>query len=131
MHKSRSYPVRSLTVPCWVAVVCLVSNLFGGEALLQEHCQDCHNDEKEKGKFNLKFLGEGPNEENLDYWLDALDLVSAGEMPPCFAHESSSRGDSVQPAEASLKGDRSFVLASASAANSSTAAAAIGLLTLT
>jgi hypothetical protein len=32
-------------------------------------------------------------------------------VPPCFAHESSSRGDSVQPAAASLKGDRNFVLA--------------------
>ena len=51
-------------------------------AIMKENCAECHNDDKSKGKFNLRLLGKGPNPENLDYWLEALDLVTAEEMPP-------------------------------------------------
>lgn len=78
----RTYPIGSMNVPCWFVLACLASNLFADEGLLKKHCHECHNNEKTKGKFNLSFLGATPDEENLDYWLDALDLVSAGEMPP-------------------------------------------------
>ena len=50
--------------------------------LLKANCAECHNDEKAKGKFNLSHLGEEPTNENLDRWVDVLDLVSAAEMPP-------------------------------------------------
>lgn len=79
----RPNPVRSLTIPCWVMCLTLLSVFSNAdEALMKKHCADCHNDEKAKGKFELKFLGEEPTGENLDRWLDCLDLVTAEEMPP-------------------------------------------------
>lgn len=57
-------------------------SLFANPAILKEHCDKCHNDQKAKGKFKLSSLGEGPSGESLQRWLDALDLVTAGEMPP-------------------------------------------------
>ncbi|MDF1814027.1 MAG: DUF1592 domain-containing protein [Verrucomicrobiales bacterium] len=68
---------------CFILTVVLsITRLFGDETLLQTHCSDCHNDEKSKGKFNVATLGSGPTSENYDRWLDSLDLVTSGEMPP-------------------------------------------------
>lgn len=58
------------------------SAVYADKALLKKHCAECHNDEKDKGDFNLKYLGDGPTLENLDYWIDSLDFVTAEEMPP-------------------------------------------------
>ncbi|MDF1741656.1 MAG: DUF1588 domain-containing protein [Verrucomicrobiales bacterium] len=52
------------------------------QALMKEHCFDCHSADKTKGKFELSFLGDGPDVDNLERWLDCLDLVTAEEMPP-------------------------------------------------
>ncbi len=65
----------------------MILTLLGGvaladQALMKEHCFDCHNDKKSKGKFELSFLGEAPTGDNFDRWLDCLDLVTAEEMPP-------------------------------------------------
>lgn len=49
---------------------------------MKKQCHECHNDEKSKGKFNLKFLGDAPKADSLDHWLEVLDLVTAEEMPP-------------------------------------------------
>ncbi|MEM7143809.1 MAG: DUF1588 domain-containing protein [Verrucomicrobiota bacterium] len=68
-----------------LAILSLVTgtpDLHANEVLLEEKCSECHNDDKEKGDFNLRFLAKGPTHENLDFWLEALDLVSAEEMPP-------------------------------------------------
>ncbi|MDF1862263.1 MAG: DUF1588 domain-containing protein [Verrucomicrobiales bacterium] len=51
-------------------------------ALLEKHCRECHNEEKNKGDFELRFLGDKPTQDNIDYWFSALDLVEAEEMPP-------------------------------------------------
>ena len=42
----------------------------------------CHNDEKARGKFNLKSLGDGPNGENGDLWVTSLHNVEGLDMPP-------------------------------------------------
>lgn len=55
---------------------------FADPALLKTHCSNCHNDEKAKGKFNLRFLEDGPNDKNAELWMTSLDYVKAGEMPP-------------------------------------------------
>ena len=51
-------------------------------AIMKEHCAKCHNEEKTKGKFKLTYLEAAPTGENLDRWLDCLELVKDGEMPP-------------------------------------------------
>lgn len=58
------------------------SDLFAGKEIMKKHCAECHNDEKTKGKFNLRFLVDGPTQDNLEYWIECLDLVTAEEMPP-------------------------------------------------
>jgi len=65
-----------------VALVPFAGALAAVEPLLEKHCAECHNEDKAKGKFELSFLGDEPGEGNVDYWLDALDLVIAEEMPP-------------------------------------------------
>ncbi len=73
------------------------------------HCFDCHNDEKAKGKFNLKDLGTGPTEANLDRWLDVLDLVKAEEMPPEDESEleADARREMIAFVESKLKAHKS------------------------
>ncbi|MBR80810.1 MAG: hypothetical protein CL444_03355 [Acidimicrobiaceae bacterium] len=51
-------------------------------ALLKQHCAECHNAEKAKGKFKLTDLGLVPTAANFQRWLDSADLLAAGEMPP-------------------------------------------------
>ena len=51
-------------------------------ALLKQHCAECHNADKAKGKFKLTDLGPAPTAANFQRWLDAADLLAAGEMPP-------------------------------------------------
>lgn len=50
--------------------------------ILKTHCAKCHNEDKAKGKFKLADLGQRPAGDNLQRWLDALDLVTSEEMPP-------------------------------------------------
>lgn len=62
--------------------VIVAPSAFANPLLLKAHCLKCHNDRKDEGEFKVSSLGSEPTEENLQRWLDALDLVTAGEMPP-------------------------------------------------
>ena len=65
--------------------VCLVqsaASVRADDQLLQKHCSECHNDEKTKGKFNLKALGDGPIEGNAKLWIASLNNVEGLDMPP-------------------------------------------------
>ncbi|MEQ1859510.1 MAG: DUF1588 domain-containing protein [Chthoniobacteraceae bacterium] len=55
---------------------------FASPALLETQCAECHSDKKAKGKFKLTELGERPAADNLKRWVEVLDLITAGEMPP-------------------------------------------------
>lgn len=63
---------------------------FANPEILKKHCAKCHNEEKAKGKFKLTDLGARPADDNLQLWLDALDLVKSEEMPPEDESEISS-----------------------------------------
>ncbi|MEM7387884.1 MAG: DUF1587 domain-containing protein, partial [Verrucomicrobiota bacterium] len=74
-------------MPKSFSLVFLLSLLVAGSlhaipALMKEHCAQCHNDEKAKGQFRLSALGETPSPQNMEHWIECLDLVKAGEMPP-------------------------------------------------
>ena len=70
----------------FVGLLCLfclsLSAARASSELLEQFCIDCHNPDKSKGDFELSHLGESPTAETLDLWLDALDYVATGEMPP-------------------------------------------------
>ncbi|MGJ8724084.1 MAG: DUF1588 domain-containing protein [Roseibacillus sp.] len=75
--------MRKLITPflAWV-ITATLSAAPSLSSLLEENCFECHNDKKSKGKFKILHLGDAPTEENLDRWLDCLDLVDSEEMPP-------------------------------------------------
>lgn len=50
---------------------------------LKEHCFDCHNEEKQKGKVRLDDLPSRISEvATADRWQRVLGVLNAGEMPP-------------------------------------------------
>jgi len=74
--------MRSLSVTLVLAGAIGTVSVAGSPVLLEKHCARCHNEKKAKGKFKLADFGERPAAGNLQRWLDALDLVTSGEMPP-------------------------------------------------
>ena len=66
-----------------VALVCGQSNTgFADIALMKQHCGKCHTGPEPKGDFSLHELRNSPDEKNADYWVNSLERVRAGEMPP-------------------------------------------------
>lgn len=53
------------------------------EPVLEQSCLHCHGPEKQKGKFRIDLLDpdliEGGDK---DWWLEVMDVLSDGEMPP-------------------------------------------------
>ena len=74
--------MRKLIATLALAGVAGSGSLVASPVLLKTHCAKCHNEDKAKGKFKLADLGQRPAGENLQRWLDALDLVTSAEMPP-------------------------------------------------
>lgn len=53
------------------------------EAVLRENCYKCHGPKKQKGDFRVDTLD--PNllqGADVDWWLEVVDVISNGEMPP-------------------------------------------------
>jgi hypothetical protein len=52
-------------------------------ALLEEYCHRCHNEKKHKGDLNLeRFDTEAKVFAHYRVWLQVLEQVEAGDMPP-------------------------------------------------
>ncbi|MBM81539.1 MAG: hypothetical protein CMJ78_13240 [Planctomycetaceae bacterium] len=68
----------------WATLVLLIaaSQATAEDSLLVKHCSLCHSGDDAEGEFQLAALGKSPNRDNLQRWLDSLDRVAAGEMPP-------------------------------------------------
>ena len=73
---------RLLAIGAVFAALGQGSQAQASPALLKQHCAECHNVDKAKGKFKLADLGTAPNAANFQRWLDATELVGAQEMPP-------------------------------------------------
>ena len=50
--------------------------------LMKQHCGKCHLGADAEGEFKLSSLGKVPDNDSLEHWLNSLDRVKAGEMPP-------------------------------------------------
>jgi hypothetical protein len=74
--------MRNLIATLTVVGIAGPGSLIATPAILKTHCTECHNGNKAKGKFKLTDLGQRPAGDNLQRWLDALDLVTSEEMPP-------------------------------------------------
>ncbi len=57
-------------------------SIHANPALMRQHCGQCHGMDEAEGDFKLGALGSIPDRDNLESWLNALDRVRAGDMPP-------------------------------------------------
>lgn len=74
---NRCFPAAVLAV----GLFCTQS-VFADKALMKTHCSRCHGGAKPKADFHLKTLGNAVDAKNVDFWINSLDYVKAGEMPP-------------------------------------------------
>lgn len=51
-------------------------------SFMTEHCNRCHNDKKQKGDFRTDNLSPKVGFENTPQWLEIMERISSGEMPP-------------------------------------------------
>ena len=49
-------------------------------AFLEKHCSECHDEDTQKGGFNLTALGS--EQQEMERWIRIHDMVAGGEMPP-------------------------------------------------
>lgn len=74
------FRIQRLCVSLFLLV--FASSANADVALLKKHCGKCHTGRNPKGDFSLHELGASPNVENSDYWVNSLERIEAGEMPP-------------------------------------------------
>ncbi len=51
-------------------------------AYLEQHCYDCHDSTTQKGDFRIDNLSPKIGFENTPQWLEIMERISSGEMPP-------------------------------------------------
>jgi mono/diheme cytochrome c family protein len=49
---------------------------------LQQHCESCHGPKKQKGELHLDTLPRTFSGPAAGHWMDVIDRISTGEMPP-------------------------------------------------
>ena len=49
---------------------------------LEEHCTKCHDEDVQKGEFRLDKLSRKVGAENSPQWLEVMERINSGEMPP-------------------------------------------------
>lgn len=49
---------------------------------LKTHCERCHNAEKQSGEFRIDKLSKNVGRENNPQWLEVMERINSGEMPP-------------------------------------------------
>ena len=72
---------------CLVSLIPLSAETIGFDPtikpFLEQHCVECHGEKKSKGKITLHTLGaDMSSEEHEETWLDVLDVLESGDMPP-------------------------------------------------
>ena len=70
----------------WAAVLlaafAIPQSVFADQTLLESHCATCHKDIEPQNGFSIRSLGDSPNSENLDRWVNSLAYVTSEFMPP-------------------------------------------------
>ena len=52
------------------------------QAYFDQHCVNCHGPEKQKGEFRIDTLSTNVGFENTPQWLEVMERINSGEMPP-------------------------------------------------
>ncbi len=66
---------------------------------LQAHCYRCHNADKHEGEFRLDTLSKNVGTENNPQWLEVIERINSGEMPPKTETKRPSAQESAQVIE--------------------------------
>ncbi len=66
---------------------------------LKTHCYRCHNAEKHEGEFRLDTLSKDVGTENNPQWLEVIERINSGEMPPKNEPKRPSAQESAQVVE--------------------------------
>lgn len=74
-------PKIRFTVAIIAALLCSPV-AFADQLMIKTHCGKCHGGRKPKADFDIKLLGDAVDAENVDFWVNSLDYVKAGDMPP-------------------------------------------------
>ena len=81
-------PVRSVLLFALLVVAC--PRLNGAAVTLdpqvstyfEAHCNKCHDEDVQKGDFRLDTLSPKVGFENIPQWLEIMERINSGEMPP-------------------------------------------------
>ncbi len=85
--RGRSVPL-SFLLPLLLAAATVSSLAASGaleksvETFLEGHCLDCHDGDKQKGEFRIDTLSPKVGFENIPQWLEIMERINSGEMPP-------------------------------------------------
>ena len=52
------------------------------QAYFESHCVDCHGEDEQKGNFRIDTLSPKIGFENTPQWLEIMERINSGEMPP-------------------------------------------------
>ncbi len=68
-------------------------------AYFEQHCYDCHDATTQKGDFRMDNLSPKVGFENTPQWLEIMERINSGEMPPKKVKERPSAEDSAKIVE--------------------------------
>jgi mono/diheme cytochrome c family protein len=69
------------------------------KVFFEEHCYDCHDSTTQKGDFRMDTLSTQVGIENTPQWLEVMERISSGEMPPKKAKNRPKAHDSAKIVE--------------------------------
>ncbi|MEO6788414.1 MAG: DUF1592 domain-containing protein [Chthoniobacteraceae bacterium] len=82
--------IQSFLVPLFAFGMVVVPSAHAGAPdfgkavapFLEQHCNRCHNEDKQKGDFRLDTLSTKVGFENTPQWIEIMERINSGEMPP-------------------------------------------------
>jgi mono/diheme cytochrome c family protein len=69
------------------------------QAYFEQHCLKCHDAEVQKGDFRIDNLSPKVGFENTPQWLEIMERINSGEMPPKKEKRRSTADESAQVVE--------------------------------
>lgn len=90
----------SSTLPSWAAAPVAGTDFSKAVApYLAKHCSHCHSEKQPKGEFRLDTLSTKVGFENTPQWIEVMERISSGEMPPKKEKVRPSAADSAKIVE--------------------------------
>lgn len=71
-----------IVIAILIALVAIPNLAQADLGILKQHCSACHTGPNPEGDFSLHDLRKSPDQKNLAHWVDSLQRVRDGEMPP-------------------------------------------------